>query len=117
MRITLALTFLGSLLVGLWLIGWARTGDEITTYAQNSTMASVTRTCTLKVSGMVCEGCAAAVKIAAKKAIGVVDAKVSYDQGLAEITYDATTVTPEAIARVISEHSGLAAEVVTNNEP
>lgn len=67
--------------------------------------------CVLKVSGMTCGGCAAAVKSAAKKVDGVKDATVSYKEGRAEVSYDPAKTTPEAIARVISEKSGFKAEV------
>jgi len=63
----------------------------------------------LAIEGMTCGGCAAAVKMAAKGIDGVKDATVSYEEGKAEVTYDASKTTPEAIARVVSEKSGFKA--------
>lgn len=70
-----------------------------------------TAVCTLKVTGMTCGGCAAAVKSAAKKVGGVKDAKVSYEKGLAEVTYDPAKTSPNAIAQAITKRSGFKAEV------
>lgn len=64
---------------------------------------------TLTVEGMTCGGCAAAVKLAAEKVDGVKSAKVSYEKGTAEITYDPGKTNPEAIAKAITEHSGFKA--------
>ncbi len=47
-----------------------------------------TQVCTLKVSGMTCAGCEAAVKIAARSIDGVKDVKASYAKENAEVTYD-----------------------------
>lgn len=68
-------------------------------------------TCTLKVTGMTCGGCAAAVKMAAKKVDGVADADVSYEKGRAVVTYDSAKTTPEKIAKAITDGSGFKAEV------
>ena len=51
------------------------------------------------------------MKIAAKKVDGVKDATVSYKKGVAEVTYDPTKISPEAIAKAITERSGFKAEV------
>ncbi len=69
--------------------------------------------CTLKVTGMTCGGCAAAVKSAAKKVDGVTEANVSYEKGLAEVTYDPAKTTPQAIAQAITKRSGFKAEAQT----
>jgi len=71
-----------------------------------------TQTCTLKVSGMTCAGCEAAVRMAARSVEGVKTAKVSYAKGNAEVTYDPAKTTPDAIAKVITEKSGFKAELV-----
>lgn len=68
-------------------------------------------TCTLNVAGMTCGGCAAAVKMAAKKVDGVADADVSYKKGRAVVTYDPAKTTPEKIAKAITDGSGFKAEV------
>ena len=54
---------------------------------------------TIQVQGMSCGSCAASVKSALKGIDGVSDARVSYEQGQAVVTYDSTKTTPEAIAR------------------
>jgi copper chaperone len=71
-----------------------------------------TQTCTLKVSGMTCAGCEAAVRMAAKSVDGVKTVKVSYEKGSAELTYDPAKTTPGAIAKVVTEKSGFKAEPV-----
>lgn len=77
--------------------------------AQNETQKMAT--CILHVAKMTCGGCAAAVKMAALKVDGVKDAKVSYEDKRADITYDPSKTTPEAIARAITEKSGFPASV------
>ena len=72
----------------------------------------VTETCTLKVSGMTCAGCEAAVRIAARSVEGVAEVKVSYAKGNAEVTFDPSKTTPDAIAKVITDKSGFKAEPV-----
>jgi copper chaperone CopZ len=71
-----------------------------------------TQTCALKVSGMTCAGCEAAVRMAAKSIDGVKEVKVSYAKSGAELTYDPAKTTPEAIAKVVTEKSGFKAEPV-----
>jgi len=73
--------------------------------------AKTTETCTLKITGMTCGGCAVAVKMAAKKVDGVAEVKVSYENGLAEVTYDPAKTTPEKIAEAITKNSGFKAEL------
>ena len=70
-----------------------------------------TKVCTLKISGMTCAGCEAAVKIAAKSVDGVKEVKASYDKANADVTYDPSKTSPEAIAKVITNKSGFKAEV------
>ena len=55
------------------------------------------------------------MKIAAKKVDGVKDATVSYKKGVAEVTYDPTKISPEAIAKAITARSGFKAEVAPNS--
>lgn len=105
MRMTLATV--GVAVVALTLTGWGWTSDA----QQQDENAQAGQVCTLKVSGMTCAGCAAAVKMAAQKVDGVKDAKVSYEKGTAEVTYDQTKTSPEKIAKAITENSGFRAEV------
>jgi copper chaperone CopZ len=71
----------------------------------------VTKVCTLKVSGMTCAGCEAAVRMAARSIDGVKNVKASYAKHNAEVTYDPAKTTPEALAKVITEKSGFKAEL------
>jgi Cu+-exporting ATPase len=68
--------------------------------------------CTLKVTGMTCAGCEAAVRMAARSADGVTDVKVSHAKSNAEVTFDPSKTTPGAIAKVITDKSGFKAEPV-----
>lgn len=68
--------------------------------------------CTLKVSGMTCAGCEAAVRLAARNVDGVQDVTVSYAKGKAEVTYDPAKTSPAAIATAITKKSGFTAEPV-----
>jgi copper chaperone CopZ len=71
-----------------------------------------TETCTLKVTGMTCAGCEAAVRMAARGVEGVTEVKVSYAKGNAEVTFDRSKTNPAAIAKVITEKSGFKAEPI-----
>ena len=71
-----------------------------------------TETCTLKVTGMTCAGCEAAVRMAARSVDGVTEVKVSYAKGNAEVTFDPSKTSPTAIAKVITDKSGFKAEPV-----
>lgn len=73
---------------------------------------SATQVCTLKVSGMTCAGCEAAVRMAARSVDGVTDVKASYAKGNAEVTFDPSKTNPDAIAKVITDKSGFKAEAV-----
>ncbi len=70
------------------------------------------KVCTLRVTGMTCAGCEAAVAIAAKKIDGVRDVTVSYEKSAAEVTYDPAKTTPQAIAKVITDKTGFKAEAL-----
>lgn len=74
--------------------------------------AEATKVCRLKVTGMTCAGCEAAVKLAAKQIDGVKDAKASYAKGTAEVTYDPAKTEPDAIAKTIAEKTGYKTEVL-----
>lgn len=94
------------LVVGLLAVGVVSDAAQ----APPTATKAVTKVCTLKVTGMTCAGCEAAVKIAAKKVDGVSDVTVSYDKAAAQVTYDPAKTTPEAIAKVIREKTGYKAE-------
>ncbi|HQZ40748.1 MAG TPA: cation transporter [Vicinamibacterales bacterium] len=103
-----------ALVVGLLTLslGGATAGAQART-TQNQPALKV---CTLKVAGMTCAGCEAAVKIAAKSVNGVRDVKASYDKANADVTYDPSKTTPEAIAKVITSKTGFKAEVPRANK-
>jgi copper chaperone CopZ len=49
------------------------------------------------------------VKLAAKSVDGVKDCKADYKKGTADVLYDSSKTTAEAIARVITEKTGFKA--------
>jgi copper chaperone len=100
-----AMALAGALALGATPVTWA--GQ--TQVAQNR-QAEATKVCTVKVTGMTCGGCEAAVKMAAKQIDGVKSATASYEKGLAEVTYDPAKTTPHAIAKGIAEKTGYKAE-------
>lgn len=61
--------------------------------------AAVTK---LHIEGMTCGGCAAAVKLVLKKTPGVVSSSVSYEEKRAEVTFDPSKTSPNAIAKEIA---------------
>jgi copper chaperone len=65
---------------------------------------------TLKVEGMTCGGCVAAVKVQLKKTEGVTAYEVSLEKGEAEVTYDPAKTEPKKIAASVSK-TGFAASV------
>lgn len=74
--------------------------------------AEATKVCTLKLTGMTCSGCEAAVQLAAKQIDGVKDAKASYAKGTAEVTFDPAKTSPDAIAQIIAQKTGYKTDVV-----
>ena len=98
------------LLVAAVLVG----GVTLTTARAQSAQTRPTETakiCSMKVTGMTCAGCEAAVKIAAKQIAGVKDVKASYAKGTAEVTYDSAKTSPDAIAKGIARRTGYKTEV------
>lgn len=81
------------------------------TQSTESRPAEAVKVCSIKVTGMTCSGCEAAVRIAAKQVEGVKDAKASYKNGTAEVTYDSSKTSPEAIARAIASKTGYTTQV------
>ncbi len=65
--------------------------------------AAQTATTKLHIEGMTCGSCATAVKHVLKGIDGVKDARVSFEQKSAMVTFDQTRVTPAKIARTIEE--------------
>ena len=71
---------------------------------------SKARTVTLNVPDMFCGGCEVAVKMAAKKIDGVQAIVTNSDKRTAQVKYDASKTTPEAIAAAITNGSGFKTE-------
>ena len=65
---------------------------------------------TLKVAGMSCNVCAKTVEQEAKKIDGLKTIAVSQPKGQAEITYDPSKTSPEAIAKRITEKTSFKTE-------
>lgn len=78
-------------------------------YGQSGTHPAA-KVVTLKVTGMTCGGCEAAVQHAARSVDGVTAVKADADKGVAEVTYDPARTTPAAIAKVVTAKSGFKAE-------
>jgi copper chaperone CopZ len=91
--------------IGLW--AWRTAGRVERAAAPQPAPATVT----LTIEGMTCAGCAASVKLAAKRIEGVGDAVIDLDEGTAVVTYDPGKTTPETIARAITEETGFKASV------
>lgn len=85
--------------------------EAVTHGAVTTTASTGAKTVTLKISGMTCEGCTAAVKLAGQRTEGVSAVTVDYAQGRADVTYDPAKTNPTAIAATISEKSGYAASL------
>lgn len=94
------------------LISGVATTTAVRAQSTQTKPAETTKVCTMKVTGMTCSGCEAAVKLAAKKVDGVKDAKASYAKGTADVTYDPAKTGPDAIAKAIAEKTGYKTAVV-----
>lgn len=102
----------GLLLVAMIALGGIATATTTRVHATQAKPAEASKVCTMKVTGMTCSGCEAAVKLAAKQIDGVKDAKASYAKGTAEVTYDPAKTTPDVIAKAIAQKTGYKTEVV-----
>lgn len=100
------------LLVATIALGGIATATATRVHATQAKPAEATKVCTMKVTGMTCSGCEAAVKLAAKQIDGVKDAKASYAKGTADVTYDPAKTAPNAIAKAIAQKTGYKTEVV-----
>lgn len=93
------------------LVGGVGTATAVRAQSAQTKPSEATNVCTIKVTGMTCAGCEAAVKIAAKQVDGVKGAKASYAKGTAEVTYDSAKTSPDAIAKAITQKTGYKTEV------
>ncbi|MDF1552862.1 MAG: metal-binding (seleno)protein [Deferrisomatales bacterium] len=73
------------------------------TWRHRVSHAAEARTVELAVKGMTCASCTFAVKAALKKLDGVKDAKVSYREKKAVVTYDPDRVTPEDLVSAVDK--------------
>lgn len=60
----------------------------------------------LQIKGMTCGGCESSVNHALSSKEGVVEARASYDAGMARIVYDPALITPEVLKKAIEEEVG-----------
>ena len=81
--------------------------------AQKSADSAPGTVCTLKITGMVCSACANTVEKAAKKIPGVTSAKAHQPSGSAEIRFDPSKTSAEAIAKAITSKTPFKAEVTS----
>lgn len=91
-------------------------GGLTTTHAQKQKSQSSTQVATLSVPDMFCEGCAAGVKIAANKVDGVKGVKTDFDKRIAEVTFDPSKTSAEAIASAITKGTGFKTEVLKSGK-
>jgi copper chaperone CopZ len=98
--------------IAVMIVMWASASMPAIGNQDKEKQKPAAQTCTLKVTGMTCAGCEAAVRMAARSVEGVSEVKASYAKGNAEVTFDPATTTPDAIAKVITQKSGFKAEAI-----
>ena len=74
-------------------------------------VAAQSQLVTLKLPAMDCAGCEIGVRIAANKVDGVKDVKTDSDKRTADVTFDPSKTSPQAIASAITKGTGFEAEV------
>lgn len=94
-----------AILGAIAIVGSAHAGAEQAIQPENQ------RVVTLKVSGMQCHLCAATIERTAKKVTGVVAATADQRKGSAEISYDASKISPDEIAKQLTKQSGFKTEL------
>ena len=94
-----------ALVSAIVLVGSAQPGAQQDAKPAQQTIATFT------VSGMACNICASTVERAAKKLVGVTAATADQPKGIAEITFDASKISPEEIAKLLTKHSGFTTEL------
>jgi periplasmic mercuric ion binding protein len=65
--------------------------------------ASEVQKVTLDVKGMTCASCPVTVKVVLKQQVGVSEVKMDADQSTAEVRFDPAKVTPDRLARAVTE--------------
>ena len=71
---------------------------------------------TLKVPDMFCAGCEVGVKIAANRIEGVKDVKTDADTRTADVTFDPSKTTAQAIAAAITKGTGFKTETADSGK-
>jgi copper chaperone CopZ len=95
------------------LVPYATFSQEPSKRATYETAKLQVTQCALKVSGMVCGGCAEMVKQGLLKVEGVKAAKVDYKSGGVQVSYDPKKTTPAKIAAAFNQASqGFRAELL-----
>ncbi|MFQ5696358.1 MAG: heavy-metal-associated domain-containing protein [Terriglobia bacterium] len=95
------LTILGGLLLVTSATGFAQ--DRGTKAAEPSTTSLRLTQCALKVSGMVCGGCAGLVEAGLREVQGVEEAKVDWKSGDVKVKYDKKKTNPEKIVAAFNK--------------
>ena len=112
-------TFLGVVTgLALLLLSFPYYSDAFFPEPANKALAAVAQPAqlqqaSLKIEGMTCGGCESSVNHALSTKKGVLEAKASYEEGMANVIYDPALVTPKALKKAIEEEVGYA---VTNIE-
>jgi len=72
-------------------------------FAVAEAQAAETSHVTLRIDGMTCGSCSAAVKVKLERLDGVRQARVSFDERLARVVYDPAAVTPGQMIAAIED--------------
>lgn len=81
---------------------------------QTQVAAEQAQVATLNIPDMFCAGCEVGVKIAANKIDGVKAVKTDSDKRTAEVTFDPSRTTAQAIASAITKGTGFKTEVASS---
>lgn len=112
MKMKMSIALAGTIVLALIAVTrWTAATPQSSESQPTQVATANTQVVTLKMTGMFCGGCEAAVQHAARQVDGVTAVQASADKGIAEVTYDPARTTPAAIAKVVTEKSGFKAEV------
>jgi copper chaperone CopZ len=100
MRNIKTVLFSGMLAILVPLSGFSQ---EPSRTAQSGTAKLQVTQCALKVSGMICGGCAGMVEKGLLKLVGVTTAKVDYKTGEAQVGFDSKKTTPQKIVAAFNQ--------------
>ena len=71
--------------------------------AQTVAASADSATVRLRIEGMTCGGCAISARALLRRMEGVETADVNYEEGIAVVTYDSSTVTPQDMIDALHE--------------